>query len=63
MLIFFWQYAGEADDGGAPPVTPTGRPYSVHASKGISLTKGVSGLRGVSRAEGLAHPELRDTDT
>lgn len=62
MLIFFWQYAGEAD-AGTPPVAPTGRRYSVHASKGISLTKGVSGLRGVSRAEGLAHPELTDADT
>lgn len=62
MLIFFWQYAGEAD-GGAPPVTPSGRRYGVHASKGISLTKGVSGLRSVSRAEGLAHPELTDADT
>lgn len=61
MLIFFWQYS-QADDGAAPAAA-TGRKYSVHASKGISLTKGVSGLRGVSRAEGLAHPELTDADT
>lgn len=61
MLIFFWQYAGEAQE--AAPGAPAGRKYSVHASKGISLTKGVSGLRSVSRAEGLAHPELTDADT
>jgi len=63
MLIFFWQYAGEADDSVAPPVTPAGRRYSVHASKGVSTTKGLSRLRSVSTAEGLAHPELTDVDT
>lgn len=62
MLIFFWQYTGEADQSQVTPVV-TGRRYSVHASKGVSHNKGLSRLGSVARAESIAQPELTDADT